>query len=599
MGRLTSLVASALLLVQAATVVQAAKCPSGLVPREWEGKQYGCKCYVGDDCWPKANEWKRLNSTVDGNLLVHVPPEAACHNTFDGPLGTLNTFDAAQCAEVTANYAAEQWSTDQPAINLWKYFTNHTCTVTEDPTQPCTLGYYGVYVITAKEHDHIKAGVDFARKHNLRLIIRNTGHDFIGRSTGWGALIINTHTFQDVDIINNFSGPGNYDGPAVKIGAGVQGRELVRTVAAQGLAVVTGECPTVGVTGGLIQGGGHGPLTTLYGMAADQVLEFDILTVEGEYKTVNADNEPELFWALKGGGPSTYAIVLSATIRAYPELTSSGADFFINQTTVSDPEVFWEGVRIFHKWSNHFVDSGLYAYFELFPGALRAKPFVAINQTAEQLEAVLAPMIAELEAAEIPHELQVRQYESFHDLYIDRFEDEGAGAYALTGGWLFTHKDVEEHNDDIIEAFKTVHSPREDLAGQGGLIGHLFNAGHGLPVANSATHPLWRKGTDFVIVILPVPEGASLEQKADLQNVLTNVQDAALRAAGPNGFTYINEADPYQPNWQEHFWGDVYPELRALKKKWDPRGVLYAISTPGTEEWEVIEYGTRLCKRID
>lgn len=598
MARLSSILASALLLVQAVQA-GASKCPSGLVPREWEGRQYGCKCYVGDSCWPKAKAWNQLKTTVEGNLQVHVPPEAACHNTFEGPLGTLNTFDADKCAEVTANYGDEQWSTDQPALNLWKYFTNNTCTVTENPSEPCTLGYYGVYVITAKKHAHIKAGVDFARTHNLRLIIRNTGHDFIGRSTGWGALIINTHSFQDIDIITSFSGPGNYDGPAVKIGAGVQGRQLVRTVAAQGLAVVTGECPTVGITGGLIGGGGHGPLTTLYGMAADQVLEFDILTVNGEYKTVNADNEPELFWALKGGGPSTYAVVLSATIRAFPELIASGADLFINTTVISDEAVFWEGVRIFHKWSNHFVDSGLYAYFEIFPGTFRTKPFVAINQTVDQLEAILAPMIAELEEAAIPHEVQLRQYETFHDLYIDRFEDEGAGAFALTGGWLFTHKDVEDHNDAIVEAFQTVISPRPDLVYQGGIIGHLFDAGHNHPVPNSATHPLWRKGTDFTIAILSVPQGASLEVKADLQDVLTNVQDAALRAAGPNGFTYVNEADPFQPNWQDHFWGDIYPELRALKKKWDPRGVLYAVSTPGTEEWEVIEYGTRLCMRID
>jgi len=334
-------------------------------------------------------------------------------------------------------------------------------------------------------------------------------------------------------------------------------------------------------------------------MAADQVLEFDILTVDGEYKTVNAGNEPELFWALKGGGPSTYAIVLTVTVRAYPELPSAAADLFVNFTSISDPDVFWEGVRIFHKHSNHFVDSGLYVYFEIGPMLFRAKPFVAVNQTAAQLEAILAPMVADFEASGVPHELSVFEYQSLHDLYLDRFEDEGAGAFALTGGWLFTHRDVEENNDEIIEAFKTVLSPREDLVNQGFMVGHLFNAGHNLPVARSATHPLWRKGTDFIISILPVPQNASVAEKADLQDVLTNVQDAALRAAGPYGASYVNEADPFQPNWQEHFWGDIYPDLKTLKKKWDPRGILYAVSTPGTEEWEVIEYGTRLCKRIE
>ena len=119
---------------------------------------------------------------------------------------------------------------------MWKYFTNNTCTVTPDPTSPCTLGYYGVYVVLAQEADHIKAGLDFAREHNLRLIIRNTGHDFLGRSTGWGALVVNTHTFKDIEFVD-------FEGPAVKIGAGVQGRELYEAVAERGLAVVAGECP--------------------------------------------------------------------------------------------------------------------------------------------------------------------------------------------------------------------------------------------------------------------------------------------------------------------------------------------------------------------
>src|SRR5262245_10416531 len=97
------------------------------------------------------------------------------------------------------------YRTDQEAMLLWKSFTNSTCQPTTNPAEPCTLGYYGVYVILAKKKEHVKAGIDFARKKNLRLIIRNTGHDFIGRSTGWGSLIINTHSFQDVKFVKKYS----------------------------------------------------------------------------------------------------------------------------------------------------------------------------------------------------------------------------------------------------------------------------------------------------------------------------------------------------------------------------------------------------------
>lgn len=81
-----------------------------LVSTQWNGTSYGCKCYVGDDCWPKAEEWSQLNSSVGGALLVDVPPGAVCHNTFDGPLGVLQTYNADECANTTALFAQEQWT---------------------------------------------------------------------------------------------------------------------------------------------------------------------------------------------------------------------------------------------------------------------------------------------------------------------------------------------------------------------------------------------------------------------------------------------------------------------------------------------------------
>lgn len=415
-----------------------------------------------------------------------------------------------------------------------------SCPLTDDPTTPCTLGYYGVYVVEALEKSHIKAGIDFARDNNLRLVVRNTGHDFIGRSTGWGSLIINTHNFQEITFSDAWDGPGDYAGGTVTIGAGVQGRALLRAANAQTppLLVVTGECPTVGVAGGLVTGGGHGPLTPLHGLAADNVVQFEAITADGEYVKVNADENPDLFFGLKGGGPSSYAVVTSATFRTHPEQQAAGGVLSIIGTS---EEVFWEGVRVFHSWSNHLVENGLYVYFEMGLGMLMVQPFVAVGKTQGELDAILAPMLEELRAAGVPFESSTKGFGSFFELYLDLFRDEEAGRHTLTGGWLFTHADVEARNDDIVEAFKMVVSPREDLTGMGFLVGHLFDAGLGRPEADSATHPAWRNSTDFVISVLIVPTDATLEKKADLQDVLTNIQDEALRKAGPDGATYVNE----------------------------------------------------------
>jgi hypothetical protein len=73
------------------------------------GSNYACKCYPGDACWPNSAEFQKLNSTVGGNLQINIPPGAPCYNTFEGPLGTVNTYDAAACAKVTASWADEQF----------------------------------------------------------------------------------------------------------------------------------------------------------------------------------------------------------------------------------------------------------------------------------------------------------------------------------------------------------------------------------------------------------------------------------------------------------------------------------------------------------
>jgi hypothetical protein len=133
---------------------------------------------------------------------------------------------------------------DHPTAGLWSYFTNDTCRPTANPSDTCTLGYYPVLYIDAKTTGHIQAGINFARQNNVRLIIRNTGHDFLGRSVGWGALVINTHSFQALTLHNTWNGPGGYSGSAITVGAGVQAKTALAQLHAHNppKVMVTGEC---------------------------------------------------------------------------------------------------------------------------------------------------------------------------------------------------------------------------------------------------------------------------------------------------------------------------------------------------------------------
>ncbi|EAQ86284.1 hypothetical protein CHGG_07537 [Chaetomium globosum CBS 148.51] len=574
---------------------------SGWVLRREGGTNYECKCYPGDDCWPKEGQWQKLNSTVDGNLQVNIPPGAPCYNTFKGPFGELETYDKAECEKVTSNWPNEQFQIELPAAGLWTYFTNDTCRPTTTPTDTCTLGYYPVLVIMAKTSAHIQAGINFARDNNLRLIIRNTGHDFLGRSVGWGSLVINTHSFQDIKFSDSWRGTCGYNGSAVTVGAGVQAFEVLKRANAMNppKIIVTGECATVGVAGGLVQGGGHGPLTNLHGFLADTALEFKVITADGALKTASAKTNPDLFWALRGGGPATFAVILEATYKTFPDPPSAGINLDIPPAaTANNPTLFWAAVRTFHRYSTHFIDHDLYVYYELGTAGqnLHVHPFVGVGKTLAQLQTILQPLFDDLDALGVNYTTSGgAEYATFYDLYQAMFEGEAAGNSALTGGWALGRRDVEENHDGVVEAFRSV------LDAGSFMIGHMWSAGRGVPReewGKSAVNPRFRDVVDKIITLVPVAGNALLAEKAAAQERLTNVVDRALREAAPNGCAYVNEADPYEPNWQEAFWGDNYPRLLELRKKYDPNGVFYAVSTPGTEDWEQIETGTRLCRKL-
>jgi FAD/FMN-containing dehydrogenase len=135
---------------------------------------------------------------------------------------------------------------------------------------------------------HIQQAVRFAKKHNLRLAIKNSGHCYLGRSSAPYSLRIATHKMKSLDFANDFvptelgtsKRKEKSHGPAVTIGAGVYLKELYPAAAERNITVVAGLAHTVGPAGGYIQGGGHSPLGPWKGMAADNALEFQVVNAD-------------------------------------------------------------------------------------------------------------------------------------------------------------------------------------------------------------------------------------------------------------------------------------------------------------------------------
>jgi FAD/FMN-containing dehydrogenase len=148
----------------------------------------------------------------------------------------------------------------------------------------------------ANERD-VQTVIAFAQDESIHTVPRSGGHSFGGYSTTEGVIL-------DVSRLNRVE----VEGPNVVIGAGTQQVDALRTLTDQGLALVSGICPTVGV-GGFVQGGGIGWQTRKYGLASDRLVAATVVLADGRVVRASADEHPDLFWALQGNGGGNYGVV--------------------------------------------------------------------------------------------------------------------------------------------------------------------------------------------------------------------------------------------------------------------------------------------------
>lgn len=260
-------------------------------------------------------------------------------------------------------------------------FANQSCDPFTDRVTPCTLGNYVRYAVDVQSPSDVVHAIKFSQTHNIRFVIRNTGHDYLGRSTGAGALSVWTHHLKEITF-KDWDDPF-YQGKAVKLGAGVQGYDIMAAARDEGVVVVGGECPTVGPAGGYTQGGGHSALSTSFGLSADNTLEWEVVTADGELVTASRTENSDLYWALSGGGGGNYGVVLSMTVKTFPDAPVGSASL-IFVTSNNPRDKFWEAINAFHEALADIVDSGCMVIYDITEdvGATPILPgFVLVTDT--------------------------------------------------------------------------------------------------------------------------------------------------------------------------------------------------------------------------
>lgn len=353
-----------------------------------------CRCFPGDPCWPLEWSWKKLNTSLGGRLIATTPIASVCHESQFG------AYDSSACAQLQAAWNDPRTHYTSPSSPMAHYFANKSCDPFTPPHSQCVLGTYVQYSVNASSARHFQVALEFAKRENIRLVIRNTGHDYYGKSTGAGALAIWTHNMKKISV-HEYRSP-YYTGKVVKISAGVSNAEAQEAAHRHGLIIAGGVSSSVGASGGWSQGGGHGPLASFLGLGADQVIEWEVVTGAGQHLIATPREHQDLFWAIAGGGGGTFGIVVSVTLRAYPDVKVAAANLTFTDRGVSS-ETFYGAVHKFLTTLPGVTDSNGTGVWLLQQGVFSLFPAVAPNMTAVQLDTILQPILDRLDADGIMH----------------------------------------------------------------------------------------------------------------------------------------------------------------------------------------------------
>ncbi|KAJ7158092.1 FAD-binding domain-containing protein [Mycena filopes] len=537
-----------------------------------------CRNVPGSAEFPDILAWNALNASISGRLVAVIPSAKFCA-TRAGGCTDAEWASGLFRSEIPGAMNQPNWEQgyDLTPPSLC-YLNGTTCGQGDDP----------LYSVEAETVADIQAAIKFAATHNLRVAIKSSGHDYLGRSTAPQSLLIHTNKLTNITFTDAFFVGAQNMGFAVTVGPGVHSQTVYQESKAHGRISVGGSAATVCAAGGYLQGAGHSTLSPSFGLAADNVFEFHVVVASGELLTVNSESHPDLFYALRGGGAGSWGVIVSATFRTFPTFNST----FSSMTLVAANNTAMAALATLHAQHLAAFDatrSSQYFYLIKSPASATSTMTLSnymINQTVAQAQAILAPFIAAAQA--LPGITIAADsgytYAVINDILFE--DDDNVGFNLAMGSRLIpatTYRDTPELVGKVYQ--ELLDSDQAPL----GILGHLVAGGQVAANAHisSAVNPAWRTAKTHVILINEWPDSAP---PAQITAVRHSFRDAQLpifaQMAGPNAGAYSNEADVFEKDFQTTFFGPNYAKLSAIKRRYDPEDLFIVRTGVGSERWD-------------
>ena len=344
-------------------------------------------------------------------------------------------------------------------------------------------------------------------------------------------------------------------------------------------------------------------------MAADNIVELAAVLPNGTHILIAPQSDPDLFWAFRGGGGSTFGVVLSITVKVHPKIHMTVSQWSFSSSGSISNATFWEATRIYLEHVPALMDSGSQAFTAIKPtdGILKftMTSFVAPNLTVAEYDDLMRPFFTRL----VKLGITVEQNTTFHESYLGAWQRAFPKARApydptrsvsATGSRLIPRKNIEDP-----DLFNRTFAALQSISALGYPFIFYAQKNTAPKGVDNAINPAYRTSAIFLITQGTYPQNSDPERINSVHNVVTDGLVSILKKVAPGSGTYMNEADVREKKWQRSFFGANYPRLLTLKNKLDPERVFYAKTAVGSEDWYIkddkglpeVQTG-RLCRKI-
>ncbi|WP_410575221.1 FAD-binding oxidoreductase [Amycolatopsis sp. cmx-4-61] len=419
-----------------------------------------------------------------------------------------------------------------------------------DPGYPAAKqGFFTMYddrmpaaVVGAARVEDVQAAVEFAARHRLPVAARSGGHSYPGYSTVDGGIVVDLSRFSSIEV--------RPDGRA-HLGAGARLGPIAATLAGHGRVLPAGSCESVGIAG-LALGGGVGLLDRKYGLTCDHLEAARIVTADGRVRTVSRTAEPDLFWALRGGGGGNFGIVTGFTFSTVPIADVVTYKLTFPAGTQAALLAGWQ------EWLPGMPDE-LWSVVNL--GAATAETSGTFLGTEARLKPLLDDLVRRVGTAPAGREARLQDHLSALRSFDDH--ESRAGAVAARAAYVGTSRMLLRPVRDpaaVVEVLTRAPGVGTLIDSAGGAIARVG--------ARETAFPHRSALASFQFLHGAAPEDGG---EAEARRALADVRDGLGPEFGTTG--YVNYLDPDMPDWARAYYGVNLPRLRGVARRYDPHGV--------------------------